>query len=87
MMPPITPSTCALCGRPATAVWHGDTGTTLAICPACAVDLLPALTADAVYIGDRSAVERTADRMAAAYWHAMTIRLLRDRDAAREGAA
>ena len=68
---------CTLCGKPATAVWHGDG--TIAVCPDCAVTVLPALLADSVSIhaGTTSAdqVKRTIERAEAVYWRAVALRL------------
>jgi hypothetical protein len=83
----LTGHSCFLCDQPATAVWYCESGATLAACPACAVDVLPRLISDAVYVGERSAMERTADAIMAAYWHGIALRLLRDRDSTPEAAA
>jgi hypothetical protein len=66
---------CFLCGGPPTAYWFGSERV-VAVCPACATDVLPRLLADAIVgpvCGHKTVVGRLrlAERVAkAAFWEA-----------------
>ena len=71
---------CCICAQPATALWHGSSA--IAVCAACAVEVLPALMADAIYLVPRDAADAAAKRAwsaaEAAYWRAVALRALRE---------
>ena len=75
---------CTICRKPATAAWHGDG--VIAVCPDCAVEVLPALMADAVYVPPAKVgsdcLKRHIDRAAAVYWRAMAVRMFNERKGA-----
>lgn len=68
---------CTLCNQPAKAAWHGNH--VIAVCRECAVEILPALIADAA-AGScfrPEHAERVIDRITYRFWRAMSLRLLR----------
>ncbi len=72
---------CSVCGREATACWADHA--TIAVCPACATDVLPALAADSIDMprdGQRAATaaKRAAERMLASYWRGVALRAVRE---------
>ncbi|MHC4405409.1 MAG: hypothetical protein ACYTG0_37660 [Planctomycetota bacterium] len=70
---------CANCNQPATAAWRGNH--TFGICPECAVDVLPALIADAVSIGSAHVyhnASRAIDSVVCRFWRAMACRIARE---------
>lgn len=71
---------CSICRQPATAAWHGNT--TIAICSTCAVNILPALIADAVDLSHKRPMERVklaALQVERNLWRAVALRLARER--------
>jgi hypothetical protein len=69
---------CTVCKRPATASWSGDKK--IAICPDCAIDVLPALMADAVNLNAYDAPKGFVRKIESNFWRALAIRLMRERD-------
>lgn len=72
---------CSFCESPSTAYW--TMANTVEVCSACALDILPALIADAA-VGHmkhadraREAAERGLDRLTATYWKAVTSAIAR----------
>lgn len=68
---------CGACGHPATAVWQG--AGTISICSTCAVEVLPALAADALAarIDDYDDARRSIRDIEARYWRAIAALALR----------
>ena len=68
---------CAVCGESATALWHG--AKPIAICETCAVDVLPTLIADAIFLPNdvRSVdqAQRQLEKITSVYWKAVACRL------------
>ncbi len=80
------PGQCFCCSRKAQAVWHGQE--TVHVCESCAVEVLPALIADAVHAGSLGTLGfmNHLKAVEAEYWKAVAARLAcesRDRDAER----
>lgn len=67
---------CSVCGAHAVAVWHGEQS--VDICADCALGVLPALIADAVWSAPHTGVGRftdALDRFHASYWKAVAARI------------
>ena len=86
---------CFNCSNPATAVWHGgnpsrEAEPVLAVCPVCAVEVLPTLIADAVAASGPArgqylirASEAALDRIKGVFWRAVACAGLAERDPRR----
>ena len=71
---------CALCRAPATAAWHGDQS--IAVCPRCALESLPALIADAIelkHVRPGGIAKLRALQMERTFWKALALRVLGER--------
>jgi hypothetical protein len=73
---------CHLCDGRADATWRGGTGATIAICSECAINVLPALIADAVFLPGgatgQNAAKHAVREVETIYWRALALRLLRE---------
>ena len=76
-----TTGRCTLCGAPTAAYWCGIQ--TVEICLTCAVQVLPAILADAVPYHSADSAKSFCDRATVTYWRASTLRAMRERDAER----
>lgn len=55
--PPYNPEYCFGCGEPSSAIWSGS-GCSVGVCSTCAMDVLPAMIADAVDLEHESLWDR-----------------------------
>jgi hypothetical protein len=65
---------CTLCDSPATAMWQGRE--TIYICSQCALESLPALIADSIWISPRGIHAHSfVDSILVSFWRALALRL------------
>jgi len=72
---------CSVCGAPADAAWHGNH--VIAVCSTCAIETLPSLIADAIYLPKHKAADaakRSLERVDSRFWRALTLRLFRSQE-------
>ena len=69
---------CSICGGPATAYWEGTRR--VEVCPRCASDVLPLIIADAITCVSRESAAATEQRVRAAFYRGLMLRLLREHD-------
>jgi hypothetical protein len=64
---------CHLCSAPADAYWHGHE--VFMVCKKCAIEVLPALIADAAYRTSMhpDGLDRLLDRVARGFWRASAL--------------
>jgi hypothetical protein len=75
---PYSGMACSICGKMSSAVWSGET--TIFVCSECAVNILPALIADAVstsHMKDIGGLSSTLARIEAVYWRAASNNMAR----------
>lgn len=72
----IPAGTCTFCGAKADAEWWGDN--TIRVCHRCAMEVLPALIADAVALEQARHPVALWDEVSTVFWRALAIRLDRD---------
>jgi hypothetical protein len=67
---------CSICAKPAAAAWHG--ASVVAVCGECAIEILPALIADAVEMtrGHEQA-KSVVVKIELRFWRAVAMRLFR----------
>lgn len=69
---------CRICGQASSdSFWTGG-GITFETCCSCALEKLPLMIADAIpenYLNDREKLEAMLDRVTAAYWRGLAIRM------------
>lgn len=71
---------CAFCDHPATAAWSGRR--LIAVCPSCAIDVLPKLAADAIDLTAASESDRLkliVIQMKSKFWKALSLRFVKER--------
>jgi hypothetical protein len=81
-----SPELCFACGEPAAAVWVGHQNT--AACERCAVEILPALIADAVRTGGpgTNGYQGALTAVTAAFWKGVANRLAAEKRQAQSHA-
>ena len=75
---------CHLCGAVAHAFWQGDQR--ISVCQTCAIDILPALLADAIRFGTTNRSQstfRTLDTFTKRFWRALCLRMMAEGEAGR----
>jgi hypothetical protein len=73
-----TSAQCDVCGHPAAAHWRGHHG--IAICGACAIEVLPSLLADAIDLPlprMAGAAKLALMQAECRYWRALAMRMMR----------
>ena len=71
---------CAFCDHPAAAAWRGQR--LIAVCPSCAIEVLPKLAADAIDLAAASEADRLkwiVMQMKSKFWKALSLRLVKER--------
>ena len=75
----LSTDTCSVCGATASATWEGHER--IAVCPQCALEVLPALLADAAWLAHSDPAARAKkvwEQAERTYWRALAMRLLRE---------
>ena len=70
---------CSICGQPAASAWHGENAT-IAVCSVCAIDALPKLIADALYLAHTQPADRARSmvrQVESNLWKALALRMMR----------
>lgn len=78
-MKSIHQAACTFCGNPHSTEhsggeWHCHGGTTVTCCRRCAVDILPALIADSIYLNRAEGAKRDLVEVERTFWKAIACR-------------